>query len=572
MTTATTFSDQIKLAQLFGVRAFLSAMRRFHSSSLTSWRLAGPVSSELLIAPQDIATADATRANDIYTGYFSFAGYTVNTGAHSPFEMMDAPPAWQRRLHEFGWLRHLRAAETSVSRTQSRLYVADWIRLNNNIKSLPWEVGCTARRVIAWLCHSPLLLEGCEHGFYRDFMRSLTRQVRFLRLSAGNTEAGMPRLIVAIALSYAAISMAGHRSFVRNSVKRLDGELKSQILPDGGHVSRNPDAVITLLMLLMPLRQAIIARDIVPSDILMGSIDRLMPALRFFRMGDGTFAHFNGMGDTRSDLVGTLLLHDDAGGAPVLNATHSGYQRLTGGDVVVLMDTGKVPPPSLSHEMHAGCLSFELSSGMERIVVNCGHCDEKKSSVGGDDIAKLTRLTAAHSALSINEESSCCFISNKSLSRMIGPSVISGPTKVEVDRSLNEQGMSLRAEHDGYVRPFGLKHQRSVALSSDGLAFSGQDILSRRDGTNPHANDDNRFHIRFHLHPNVKAVLSSTRTVELTLGSGQRWLFNCLSLDVNLDETISFSDVYGMKRASQIVIEGKVSEHSTVDWAFQKLS
>ena len=36
------------------------------------------------------------------------------------------------------------------------------------------------------------------------------------------------------------------------------------------------------------------------------------------------------------------------------------------------METGQPPPFAMSQEAHAGCLSFELSSGLQRIVVNCG--------------------------------------------------------------------------------------------------------------------------------------------------------------------------------------------------------
>ena len=562
----------MKLAQLVGTRSLTSALWRLYANPLLGLRLSGPVASELLIAPQDISTADMTRANEIYTGYFSFGGHTVNCRGASPFTMENMPIAWQRELHEFGWLKHLRAAENSNARNQARLFVDDWIRLNSKIKGLPWDVECVAKRVIAWLCHSPLLLEGCEHKFYHRFMRSLTRQVRYLRLNIRNTPVGMPRLIVTIALSYAAISMADNSSFIRKAIKRLDNELKAQILPDGGHVSRNPNAVITLLALLMPLRQAIIGRDIVPSEILIGAIDRLVPALRFFRMGDGSFALFNGMGDTPGDLVATLLSHDDAGGAPVLNATHSGYQRLMGDDVVLLMDTGKLPPPSLSYDMHAGCLSFELSSGLERIVVNCGHLSEKNDGGDVERLAKIIRSTAAHSTLSINEDSSCRFITNKRLSAIAGTSVLSGPTHVEIDRSINDTDVSVSAEHDGYLASLGLKHQRSVSLSPVGIVLSGQDSLLLADGRTPSKADKTPYHIRFHLHPFVTLELSSPRTVDLTLRSGQRWLFTCLTLDVRIEETMNFSDIFGMRAASQIVLEGRVGEQSTVEWSFQKLA
>ena len=98
----------------------------------------------------------------------------------------------------------------------------------------------------------------------------------------------------------------------------------------------------------------------------------MMPMMRFFRHGDGTFAHFNGMGPTLPDLMATILAYDDARGAPLANAPHSGYQRVEIGEMVLLMDTGAPPPINVSQEAHAGCLSFELSHGLQRIVVNCG--------------------------------------------------------------------------------------------------------------------------------------------------------------------------------------------------------
>ena len=58
----------------------------------------------------------------------------------------------------------------------------------------------------------------------------------------------------------------------------------------------------------------------------------MMPMLRFFRHADGNFAQFNGMGPTPVDLLATVLAYDDARGAPVANAPHSGYQRIDAGD------------------------------------------------------------------------------------------------------------------------------------------------------------------------------------------------------------------------------------------------
>ena len=121
------------------------------------------------------------------------------------------------------------------------------------------------------------------------------------------------------------------RAHLRGATKRLVDELERQILPDGGHISRNPGALIELLLDLLPLRQVFTARNIAPPPPLLNAIDRMMPMLRFFRHGDGNFALFNGMGPTPTDVLATVLAYDDARGAPLANAPHSGYQRVEAG-------------------------------------------------------------------------------------------------------------------------------------------------------------------------------------------------------------------------------------------------
>src|SRR5262249_60996838 len=122
----------------------------------------------------------------------------------------------------------------------------------------------------------------------------------------------------------------------------------------------------------LPLRTVFSRRDIPPPQALLNAIDRMMPMLRFFRHGDGNFALFNGMGPTQTDLLTTILAYDEARGAPVSNASHSGFQRLENAHALILMDTGVAPPLAASLDAHAGCLSFEFSAKHARIVVNCG--------------------------------------------------------------------------------------------------------------------------------------------------------------------------------------------------------
>src|SRR5262249_51748825 len=212
---------------------------------------------------------------------------------------------------------------------------------------------------------------------------------------------------------------------LKSTARRLVDELQRQILPDGGHISRNPGTLIDLLLDLLPLRQAFAARNVAPPPALNNAIDRMMPMLRFFRHNDGNFAHFNGMGPTPPDLVATVLAYDDARGAAPSNAPHSGYQRVEVKDLLLLMDTGTPPPFWVSQEAHAGCLSFELSWQQHRMVVNCG-----LPMINRATWRQVARATAAHSTTALSDTSSCRFLETGAFKSLIGRPIVSGPTQV----------------------------------------------------------------------------------------------------------------------------------------------
>ena len=85
------------------------------------------------------------------------------------------------------------------------------------------------------------------------------------------------------------------------------------------------------------------ARDRVPPKQLSDAIDRAMPMVRFFRLGDGTMARFNGGGATATDSLATVLAYDDTGGAPLRAAPNSGYVRLERGTTLIIADVGGGP-------------------------------------------------------------------------------------------------------------------------------------------------------------------------------------------------------------------------------------
>ena len=558
-------AERVSLSVFIGRRALQRLFGAFNAHPLTRWRFGSATADRVVIAPQDLRTADATHASEIYAGRFAFAGKVVIADRRSIFEMSPPSDEWATELLSFSWLRHLRAGDSTITRANARALIEEWINLQAGWHPLGWRLDILSRRILCWLSQSPFVLEDADPRFYRRYIRSLTRQVRYLRRMLNQTCDGLPRLQALIALTAAALCIQGLSGMLRGSVRRLIEELRRQILPDGGHISRNPGTLIDLLADLLPLRQLFSARQLQPPVALINAVDRMMPMLRFFRHADGNFAQFNGMGPTPVDLLATVLAYDDARGTPVSNAPHSGYQRIIAGDSALLMDTGRPPPIALSQEAHAGCLSFELSWRAYRLVVNCG-----LPAVNRENWRQVARATRAHSTVTFNERSSCRFLEATALRKLLfGIPIIGGPHEVKVERGADE-GEWLRTSHDGYVRDCGLLHIRSIRLSPDGQVLEGEDSFSTPDGRPLSLRVGDEFAIRFHLHPAVKANrLSDGYGALLLLGERELWSFNSYGDTVEIEESVFLSGSDGPRRTVQIVIYGHARQAAKVRWCFR---
>src|SRR6266571_4624502 len=127
----------------------------------------------LLIAPQDLRTADGTRAN-------------------------------------------------------ARALVDEWISVQGSWDPVAWQPEILSRRVTAWLSQAPLILHDADDAFYRRFLRSLVRQVRYLRHTAIEAREGVPRMQALVALTYAALCMSGQTRHMRGAIKQLVTEVEYQ--------------------------------------------------------------------------------------------------------------------------------------------------------------------------------------------------------------------------------------------------------------------------------------------------------------------------------------------------------
>ena len=543
-----------------------SPLRRIMLAGMASLSYPGTRAEQLLLAPQELRTADPSFATELYNGHFGLAGKLAEVDTESPFEIDPPSEGWARELYGFGWLRHLRAAGSELSREQAKVLVNDFIALKRSLPGLAWQPEIVGRRVISWLSNSVLVLDTGEPQAYETFLRALSSQLRYLSASYRDAPDGVPRLVSLMALVYAGLCIADQQAVVERYTRPLCKELERQILPDGGHISRNPEALVELLLDLLPLKQCFVARDRPPPKELTDAIERIMPMLRFFRTCDGTLTRFNGAGPTPTDALATALAYDDVKGAPVRYAANSAYARLECGSTLFICDIGPTPAASLSMTAHAGFLSFEMSSGNAPMIVNCG-----TPSVDHDEWRPFSRSTPAHSTLTFEDVSSGEFGTsgtNGALptvdAPLLGPANAQATLSDQVDSTDN---IRIRGSHDGYLERFGVTHARQMLIAPNGLLISAEDKLSAPQGLK--SPDENLiagdYAVRFHLHPSVRAELGSDgQSVELRLKNGEAWRITSNAPETTLEQSFFLADARGPQSTSQVVLGGFIGEASEV--------
>lgn len=542
-------------------------LARLNVTTLLPWLRETRTPDGLLLTPRDLRTGDPTIAGDLYRGAFTLANTRLDIGAHSPFRIKPPSTAWQNELEGFGWLRHLSAADNDISRLHARAMVADWIESRSFRKNRKTPLKVKARRLISWITHAPVFLDNAEPAFYQSAMRSFGQQIGDINTALGVTKDGESRMMAVIALCFAALCLSGQDRLLARAVRLIEKEIEWQVLPDGGHISRHPGVILSLLLDLLPLQKTFAARDIAAPEALHRAIDRMMPMIRFFRHGDGSFALFNGMGLTRPGEAASVLALDDVNGQPIQNAQHSGYQRLEGGKSLLIQDTGAPPPLQQSAHAHAGCLSFELSSGTQRIIVNCG-----APATLGETWQQAARATAAHSTVTLDDTSSAHFLSGW-LAGYLGPLIISGPRQVHVAREEFGSETVLEASHDGYVKSHGVMHVRRISLSRAGGKVDGEDRLTRSTAARPFsARNRQQAVLRFHLHPDVTAEPARDgKSIYLSLANREQWQFSAVGGTATLEDSIFLAGPKGRTAARQIAIQLEFDSEVMLKWSLQRI-
>ncbi len=532
--------------------------RLAYGNPLYSLMLGGRAPGALAVIPPDPWPGDSGDGSALLAGVLRFTGQTIaiDPAGEPNWRPQGAAAGWLRALHGFDWMRDLRAVGGDMARRRSRVLVWSWLDHNGGWSPQSWAPDILGARVANWIGLHDFYCASADDEFRARVFESLARQVRHLaRVLPASLDGA--RLVTAVkGLVYGGFCLPDHEKAGYEALRLLDRELPRQILPDGGHIERNPSVQMRVLRDLIDMRAVLrVARVDVPES-LQHAIDRMTPALRFFRHADGGLALFNGGREEETALVDTVLAQADARGRPLKSAPHTGFERLIAGRTLVLLDTGAPPPAGLDRLAHAGTLSMEVSVSKERLIVNCGSHPSQR----GPWRAALAG-SAAHSTVVIADTNSAEVLENGGLGRR--------PSHVGCERQESDGAVLVVATHNGYSKGFGFLHRRRVYLADNGEDLRGEDTLEPVIGATP-ANQP--FTIRFHLHPQVQpALIQGGAQVELRLPSGNVWRMRATGAVLELAESIYLGSGDEPRRTSQIVMQGQSSpEGITVKWALRR--
>jgi uncharacterized heparinase superfamily protein len=374
------------------------------------------------------------------------------------------PKLWLYNLHYFD---DLGAPADAERRSLQRELVARWIAENPPGKGNGWEPYPVSLRIGNWIKWA-LAGESLEP----EWLDSLAMQTRWLADHVEWHLLGNHVLANAKALVLAGLFFDGSEAegWLRAGLSIYASELPEQILADGAHFELSPMYHAIILEDLLDLINAAQAYGKAEGQ-LFSDLPQITIRMRLWLAAmthpDGGLSFFNdaafGIAASRANLeayaarLGLAPVAEPGEGLHRLAA--SGYVRVNCGQMAAILDLAAIGPDYIPGHGHADTLSFELSLGIERIVVNGG-----TSTYEPGPLRETERATAAHSTVEVGGQSSSEVWSSFRVARR---------ARVR-DAGIDISGstVTMRASHDGYRRLSGRPlHRREWRFNGPALTI-----------------------------------------------------------------------------------------------------
>jgi len=479
------------------------------------------------------------------------------------FARLGASPAMADYIHSFAWLRDLAAAATREKGARlAEKVTRHWLDVHAEGRDDPaWRADLWGRRILFWTAYAPYILSSRDTAHRSALLGALARGARHLDKRADKLPQGLPRITAWAGLLGSALLLQSGPTRPGRAEAGFLRCLAAALHEDGGLVSRSPTEQLALVELLGQLRAVYFAGQREMPVAVQDALGASVSALLGVTLGDEALSSWQGGCMLSKRRVAAAIEGSAVRARALRQARGWGYQRLDAKASVLVFDGS---PPPTGRGVRGGCastLAFEFSDGAHRLVVNCGG-EAPWTGALPAELSRLLRYTAAHSTLTLGDRNSTAILGGGSTGR--------GVAQVELTRDEESGGERIDASHDGYVRSFGLVHERQLSLSGDGRALSGDDNLlptGRRRRADP-----TPFAARFHLGPSVEVTSTADgQGALLRVRGGNAWQFRCRGGALDIEESLWIDSLGRPHATSQLVIAGEAPPDGVaISWQFRR--
>lgn len=517
----------------------------------------------LVAVPRDHVLGDRARGDALISGRLLLGSGEIaladidfsSVGAHGPLA---------RELQSFAWLRDLAASASRDKGARLAEAIAGrWLIAHGTRVDEAWAPELWGERILFWTAYAPYILSSRDSGYRSALLNTLARGAKHLDATADKAAPGLPRITAWAGALVASLTLQGAHKRLSHSESGLMRALAAAQFEDGGLMSRSPQEQMLLVDRLGLVRAAYFAAKQTLPDALENAAAAALAALHGVTMGDNALSSWQG--GNPGDPARLTALVDGCGlrARPLRNARGWGYQRLSALGTIIVVDAAPPPPPRMAATGCASTLAMEMSDGAQRLVVNCGGPGPVPTELP-DELVEALRTTAAHSTLVLDDTNSTAILPDGSLGK--------GVADVAIERSEDNDCSRLEASHDGYVKGFGLVHQRRLSLGNDGKEVRGEDRLIAKGRRR--IREAAPYAIRFHLAPGVEATVTADGMGAILRSQGAPpWNFRCRGAMLQVEDSL-FIDGHGRPVPTlQLVVVGEVSAiGGEIAWQFRRSS
>jgi uncharacterized heparinase superfamily protein len=529
---------------------------------LHKFRLKGRYPLKLLVAPVDPLPGNPLRGESLAKGRIARWAHSCAV-EDSSFGDESPSALFRDYVQSFGWLRDLATlddpkAASAIAENLMRQWLA---RYGESVSEKAWAPELWGMRILNWALNARMILSTSDLVYRSSVLNAIARGARHLDRAADRAHLGMPRVVAWSGVVAAGLLMPGGEPRRIVGEAGLERALASALLPDGGSACRSPQNLLDIIATLSMLEAVYEARKIPFPAFIDDAVERGVPALLAVVLGDGGLGNWQGSAAISARDVSAVVKASRVRARPLRQARDWGYQRITAGNSIVVVDAA---PPPVSRVATTGCastLAIEVSDGADRLIVNCGGA-RAAGLVIPASLAVGLRTTAAHSTLTLADSNSTAVHSDGLLGK--------GVEQIEVDRQETDQFSKIVASHDGYEKRIGLVHRRSLAVSIDGREIRCDDVLLP--GNARRKPQQSSFCVRFHLGAAVEATPTADgQGALLRIDEGPLWQFKATGGAVTIDDSLWVDGDGALYNTQQIVVSGEAPPGgASISWVLRR--